>query len=76
MTYIKSPPAELNSTNLCTRHSSVNELQKKNHFKRRVKTNMFLFKEQSMLKLVEHDESLLYANNENSQCVQIYIGRK
>ena len=35
---------------------------------------MFLFK--SMLKLVEHDESLLYANNENSQCVQIYIGRK
>ena len=36
---------------------------------------MFLFKEQSMLKLVEHDESLLYANNENSQCVQIYIGR-
>ena len=29
-----------------------------------------------MLKLVEHAETLLYANNENSMCVQIYIGRK
>lgn len=40
------------------------------------KVYFFLFKEHSMLKLVKHAESFLYANNENSQCVQIYIGGK